>query len=232
MILPLAIGFMILFTSTLAFFVMSMSYETEKRTFHHITMFVTGIAAIAYLIMAFEGGAAELTLTDGKVRTFFWVRYVDWALTTPLLLLDIGLLANAPLAHIAYVIGCDVLMIVGGLVGPLLFAANDPAKWLLFYIGCFWFLPILYAMMVEWKTTLTDKARPVYNVIANGTVVLWCAYPVMWAMCEGTGMLSDETEVILYLVLDMVAKSGLGFILLSSHDAITGVMNKDADRLM
>jgi bacteriorhodopsin len=40
-------------------------------------------------------------------RQFFYARYVDWSITTPLLLLDLGLIAGADGALIAAVIGCD-----------------------------------------------------------------------------------------------------------------------------
>ena len=32
------------------------------------------------------------------------------------------------------------------------------------------------------------------------------AYPVVWALCEGTGRLSADTEVLLFGILDVIAK--------------------------
>jgi|EP00302_Diacronema_sp_CCMP2436_P045525 bacteriorhodopsin len=225
--MSLLIGFIIMFASTGAYYAMSLKYPMEKRTFHYVTMFVTGIASIAYLIMAFDGGNVMVTLASGDERKFFYVRYLDWAFTTPLLLLDIGLLAGASLSHISFIIGCDVLMIVGGLAGPVFFPANETAKWTLFTIGMIWFAPIIYAMLVEWKVKMNPAVAGTYSLVANLTVVLWAAYPIMWALCEGTGVLSDETEVILYTILDVTAKAALGFVLLGNHGTIEAATSGD-----
>jgi hypothetical protein len=75
--LALLIGFCIMFLSTGAYYGMSLKYPIEKRTFHYVTMFVTGIASIAYLIMAFDGGKQMLTLESGEQRKFFYVRYLE-----------------------------------------------------------------------------------------------------------------------------------------------------------
>ena len=69
------VGFVIMMTSTLAFYSMSLKFKPQQRVFHHITMFVTGIAATAYLIMAFDGGKSMITLADGSQRKFYYVRY-------------------------------------------------------------------------------------------------------------------------------------------------------------
>ena len=40
-------------------------------------------------------------------RQFFYARYVDWMITTPLLILDLGLVAGQDYVTIAAVIGAD-----------------------------------------------------------------------------------------------------------------------------
>lgn len=77
--LALLIGFCIMFGSTGAYFAMAMKFPEEKRAFHYITMFVTGIASIAYLIMAFDGGLSMVTLATGQTRKFYFVRYIECA---------------------------------------------------------------------------------------------------------------------------------------------------------
>jgi len=228
--MSLLIGFIIMFASTGAYYAMSLKYPMEKRTFHYVTMFVTGIASIAYLIMAFDGGNVMVTLASGDERKFFYVRYLDWAFTTPLLLLDIGLLAGASLSHISFIIGCDVLMIVGGLAGPVFFPANETAKWTLFTIGMIWFAPIIYAMLVEWKANMNPIVAGTYGLVASMTLVLWCAYPIMWALCEGTGILSGEIEVVLYTILDVIAKAAFGFVLLSNHATLEAATASESDK--
>lgn len=70
----------ILFVCTGSFWGMSFSHDEDRRTFHYITMFVTGLASLAYLTMAFDGGAQELELSDGTTRKFFYIRYCECVL--------------------------------------------------------------------------------------------------------------------------------------------------------
>src|SRR5271163_1832983 len=52
-------------------------------------------------------------------REVYWVRYVDWLLTTPLLLIDLGLLAGLNGASLFSVIVADITMILCGLFAAL-----------------------------------------------------------------------------------------------------------------
>jgi hypothetical protein len=52
------------------------------------------------------------------------------------------------------------------------------------------------------------------------TVALWTAYPVVWALAEGSNMISADAEVLAYAVLDILAKSVFGFWLLGLHARI------------
>jgi bacteriorhodopsin len=48
-------------------------------------------------------------------RLTLQARYVDWSLTTPLLLLDLGFLAGMSGGHIIMAIAADIIMILTGL---------------------------------------------------------------------------------------------------------------------
>ena len=54
-----------------------------------------------------------------RFRSFFFARYIDWIVTTPLLLLDLFLLAGLSSNEINTLIAYDVMMIVTGLMGAL-----------------------------------------------------------------------------------------------------------------
>lgn len=41
-------------------------------------------------------GAAFIDVGEGNTREVFYARYIDWLITTPLLLLDLALLAGIP----------------------------------------------------------------------------------------------------------------------------------------
>jgi bacteriorhodopsin len=89
---------------------------------------ITTIAAISYFAMATghaisyhsirEKNHADYGLPDTYTtiqRQVLWARYVDWALTTPLLLLDLSLLAGLAGGHILIAIVADIVMILTGL---------------------------------------------------------------------------------------------------------------------
>jgi len=72
------------------------------------------------------------TLRSG--RDFLWARYADWAFTTPLLLIDLGLLAGVSLSEIYFIVLCDILMVVAGFAGAV--STGAYAAWPLFIFGC------------------------------------------------------------------------------------------------
>jgi len=46
------------------------------------------------------------------LRQIYWARYVDWSITTPLLLLDLTVLAGLPGMDILIAIFADVVMVL------------------------------------------------------------------------------------------------------------------------
>ena len=71
-------------------------------------------------------------LVAGNAREIFYVCYIDWFITTPLLLLDLLLTAGMPWPTILRVILVDLVMIVCGLVGALV---QSTYKWRYFAFG-------------------------------------------------------------------------------------------------
>lgn len=125
-----------------AFIGLSVRKPRRERVFHYITAGVVFVAAIAYFSMGSNLGftpiAVEFPRSDPKVRgTFreiFYVRYIDWFITTPLLLMDLMLTAGMPWPTILFVILVDEIMIITGLVGALV---QSIYKWGYFAFGMF-----------------------------------------------------------------------------------------------
>lgn len=66
-------------------------------------------------------------LHEDIFREIYWARYVDWSLTTPLLLLDLAFLAGMNGADILVTIVADVIMVLTGLFAA--YGKNDTQKW-------------------------------------------------------------------------------------------------------
>jgi len=217
--IALWVGFAGMFLPFLFFFSEMAKKEDGKKKFHIYTMMVNGIAAIAYLIMATGYGWEEV---DG--RQFFYVRYIDWFFTTPLLLLDLCALGMASEDTTNFLIGMDLLMIVSGVIGASLTGAgyDDIYKpWTFFWLGVLFFLPIIYQLGCGIPANITgENAKKTFSMVSWLTIITWILYPVVWILAEGTHTVSPNIEVILYTVMDLLSKSVFGVILICSHAAM------------
>jgi len=81
----------VMIVCTMAFIGLSFSVPRRNRIFHYITAAITMVASIAYFTMASNLGYASIMVefmrTNSKVagvtREIFYVRYIDWFVTTP-----------------------------------------------------------------------------------------------------------------------------------------------------
>jgi bacteriorhodopsin len=74
--------------STFIFLGLSFTVPRRNRVFHYITASITLVASIAYFSMAsnlgYTGILVEFTSHfNGSFREIFYVRYIDWVITTP-----------------------------------------------------------------------------------------------------------------------------------------------------
>lgn len=79
-------------------------------------------------------------------RSIYYARYIDWALTTPLLLLDLILLGNLTIEHTIRLMFCDLAMILAGLFGALL---STNYKWGFYAIACVFLLFIFWDLLIS-----------------------------------------------------------------------------------
>ncbi len=197
--------------------------DPEQQRFYIITIFITAIASAAYFAMATGFGLTQVTV-NGQVLDIYWGRYADWLFTTPLLLLDLALLARASKNTIYTLVGLDVLMIGTGVIGAL--AASSAAIrivwWAISTVFLLFLLYFLIRALNEAATTQSPEVRKLTTTLRNLLIVLWLAYPVVWILgTEGTiGIIPLYWETAAFMVLDLTAKVGFGFILLRSHSVL------------
>jgi len=112
-------------------------------------------------------------------RQVYWARYVDWSVTTPLLLLDLALLAGLNGASILVAVVADIIMILTGLFGA--YGKNDGQKWGWYIWACIAYLVIVYQIAVGGRATAANKdskTKAFFGAIAGFTFVLWTVYPM------------------------------------------------------
>jgi bacteriorhodopsin len=207
-------GFACLALPTIYFFLMTFKQPEGKRTGHIITLFITMIASLAYLTMATGHGFYTREFDN---RDFYYARYIDWAFTTPLMLIHIIDYGGGSDDTRNWLCSVDVLMIFAGLIGGFL---DGQEKYYFWIFGMLMFVPILHAIFGGLKESAANKSvacQKVFSQITKITAMTWCCYPVVWVLAEGNGTLSVDHEAICYTVLDVIAKSFFGFAIISAN---------------
>jgi bacteriorhodopsin len=106
-----------------------------------------------YLAMATGYAVSLVPLQGGGEVHMFWGRYVDWLITTPLLLFELALFADADRDVIATLVGLDAFMIATGLIAG--FTKVPAYRYLWWIVSTGAFLVVLYGIV----STLTDSAQ-------------------------------------------------------------------------
>ncbi|EGG00698.1 uncharacterized protein MELLADRAFT_50312 [Melampsora larici-populina 98AG31] len=210
--------FAIMILSTVVIGILTTQQQKNNKLFHHITLTINFIAAISYYSMASGIG---ISLSHHGARPLFWARYLDWLLTTPLLLTDLGLLAGIPIQDIVLLVLSDVVMVVTGLLGAI--NQSESTKWGYFVMSCIFFVYVVYELATTARRTSYLKSSRVgflFTAIAVYSMLLWTVYPVVWALSEGSSIISPDLEILFYAVLDVMAKAVFGFWLLIAHSII------------
>jgi len=226
--------FVIMLFSTVAFTVMAWRTPVQQRLFPVLTTFITLFATLSYFAMATGDGNSYThiivrethkgdipTTVKHVFRQVFWARYVDWSVTTPLLLLDLSFLAGLSGANIVVAVVADVVMCLTGLFAA--FGHSEGQKWGYYAMGCIAYLFIIYLLAIPGRKSVSAKSnatRTLFVSIALYTLVLWTLYPVIWGFGDGSRILSVDSEIVAYAVLDVLAKPVFGFWLLISHAKI------------
>jgi bacteriorhodopsin len=97
-------------------------------------------------------------------------------------------------------------------------------------ISCGAFLAILVSLLTEFSATARRRDSRVNNLfqkLRNILIVLWIGYPIVWILgAEGFRVINVGFETACYAILDLFAKVGFGFVLLStSQDVLAEASN-------
>ena len=181
----------------------------QGMEFSIVSFFVCLWAACIYLAMAF--GHAIVTVGGQQV---YWGRYLIWIVTTPLLLLNLGMIAGARKKMIAAVMGADIFTMVVGAIASL---TTPTENYIWYVIGCVAFLFVLWALFSEYSTVARQrdpKISKLFYTLRNILLVIWTGYPIVWILAaKGIGVINGAWSAFLYMVLDLTAKGSFGLVL-------------------
>ena len=204
--------------------------DDRRQKFYIATILITAIAFANYLAMALGFGLTIIELPNDPEAPIYWARYTDWLFTTPLLLYDLALLAGADRNTITSLVSLDVLMIGTGVVATLSAGSgvvSAGAERLIWWgISTAFLLVLLYFLFSSLSSraaNLPSDTQGTFRTLRNLVAVVWLVYPVWWLIgTEGLGLVGIFAETAGFMVIDLVAKVGFGFILLRSRDVLDG----------
>ncbi len=163
---------------------------------------IPGFAGLSYVLMAANIGVVQVG--GNEVYLF---RYLDWIVTTPLLVGYVGYVAGAPRKWILGVGAADALRIAVGLGATL---ATGIATWIGFAVsGGFHvvLLAILYLVFPRFAAEHRERYR-LFKILQNHVGLLWLAYPLLWVTSPaGLGYVSAVGTAMIIAYLDLVAKT-------------------------
>jgi halorhodopsin len=145
-----------------------------------------------------------------------WGRYLTWALSTPMILLALGLLADVDRGSLFTVIAADIGMCITGLAAALV-TSSYLLRWAFYLISCAFFVVVLYALLAEWSTAAAEAGTDeIFGTLRVLTIVLWLGYPIVWALgVEGLAIIQSVGLTSWgYSGLDIFAKYIFAFLLL------------------
>ena len=195
----------------------SMSFRAREGDKHHFltSILIVLIATASYFAMA--AGETYLTLADGHHIVI--ARYIDWALTTPLLILGTATIGIRSLSvdktRIYGAIAADIFMILTGLAGGL---CTDASRWGWYAFSSIAFVAVLLLLWLPLRAEATRIGRGrVYTRLIAVLSVLWVQYPIVWLLGdEGLRVMPSAPQTLWYTVLDVLAKVAFGFLSLQT----------------
>lgn len=171
------------------------------------TGLVSGLT-VGVINVPYPGGGSEDVL-------IMWGRYLTWALSTPMILIALGLLAGTNLTKLFTAVVMDIGMCITGLAAALT-TSSLLLRWFWYLISCAFFVAVIYILLVEWpKDARAAGTAEIFGTLKTLTVTLWLAYPIIWAVgSEGLAVLGTTSTSWAYSLLDVGAKYIFAFLLL------------------
>lgn len=206
---PYVVYIVCMAVGAIVFFIWSKEPKGVHESEYTVAILIPVWSGLVYLAMSYGMGQTEVA-----GQTTYWGRYVDWIITTPLLLLALGLTAMHRLeqrdgALLWALVGTDVVMIVCGLVADL---STGEARTVFYLCGVFALVAILYLTWGPLRKLAYkqgDDLGRVFDIVGGMLSILWFAYPIIWWIGpSGSGIISQRVETWLYVVVPIISKVG------------------------
>ncbi len=181
---------------------------------YFLAFFIPIWSALAYMAMALGQGMVEV-----ENQIAFYARYLDWIVTTPLLLISLSLVAmyrvKKDIILIAGLVAADIIMILTGLIADI---SKGNLRYLWFIIGIIGFFVSLYIIwipLVKIADSQGETIGKIYKGLALYLTIFWIGYPTTWILGpSGLGLISQTWDTYLFVILPIFSKVGFGLLVL------------------
>ncbi|MCA0989755.1 bacteriorhodopsin [Guptibacillus hwajinpoensis] len=204
--------FIVMISSAIYFYLLSRKPKGVPLYEYVIAIVITGWSGVAYLSIALGQG-----LLERPEKTIYFARYLDWVVSTPLLLLPLALTAmfyqkkiNRTL--IASLIIADVFMILTGLIADF---SPDTLKYIWYSLGLVALAIILRIIWGPLKRMAneSDQLAKHYKRMAIYLTSFWVLYPLAWFFgASGVGLTKGMVDTLAFIVLPIFSKVGFGIL--------------------
>lgn len=112
-----------------------------------------------------------------------------------------------PLGEILVTIFADVTMIITGLIAGL--HPDLKARWIFFAISVASMLYVFWSLVGSGRSYAalrSQKVGSLFNSLSLSLLVVWSLYAVTFVLGEGHSLISSDSEVLLFAILDVIAK--------------------------
>lgn len=191
-------------------------FDSRNRWYHALLVPVALVGALNYGLLSVGGGP----LAIGGDQ-FLVVRYLDWLVTVPMLVLYLGVLAGAGRVTLGTAVALATAFVALGLGGAVVGGGARPASYLL-AAGAYGVLVLLLSVpMQRAANQRDDRVRALFERLRNLVVVLLALYPVVWALGPyGLQLVNPATEALVVAYLDVLTKGGFAAIAVSNRRAL------------
>lgn len=203
----LYIGFMI--AGAVLFYVWSRDPKGVPPDEYLVAILIPIWSALAYTAMATGQGIIEV-----GGREVYLARYIDWVVTTPMLLWALFSTAYfyRPFEKTLFagLLAADVIMILSGLMADL--STDETHKWLWFSVGVAALVILIATVWGKMRRVAyaqTAELGAAYTKVAAFLTALWILYPLIWFLApSGTGAIGTTLSIPLLVVVPILSKVG------------------------
>lgn len=215
--------------------------KPEARLLYRLATLLLAVTALAHLVMVLGGPGVSIDGHAGEALPVQWVRYAEWAVTAPLTIVMLGLLAGGHWTDMLIAVTSAELGIAAGFAAAVSTGAS--ATWPLFTFGLVvGGLPVLGTLGVTFRRAARAPHAAgaaiacLYTFLALTSLVLYAAgYVIVWAVSDGGVAVTPGQAAIAFAVLELLTKPAFAAAIVLGRESIArygsalGCLNTGAD---